>query len=499
MMATVIYCIKAPKWYWSSTLILVQPQEMPTEFVKSTVTSDLQSRLRTITEQIMSRSRLEEIIKGHELYLEAVNNNNMFSAVEKMRNHIQISFKSGWGESGSPPAFEVGFHGLDPVKVKDVTVALGNIFLDENLRLRELQVANTSKFLEGELEKVKHELRQGEDKVRQFKERHAGLLPEQMENNYRILSQLQQHLDSINTALQKTEDRKLLLQTQLSKLDSLQEGSSTAGGKSDEPVTLNGLRRRLQTLQTRYSDRHPDVVKLKSMIAKLENQNESENLPSESEKSADLTSSGKARTLVHFEKEDRSTELKLIEKEIDSVRNEKRETELKIKDYRQRIEMGPMIEAQFVDLRRGYEQTNENYQSLFQKKLQADLAENLEQSQKGEQFKIQDYAYLPQKPFKPNIRRLLSMGFMLALSLGFGLAFLLEFLDRTFWSRKEVESVLNLPVLISVPLLQTEEQRRWAKLKVAATICVLLAMSSTFLYAFYVLWKKNPGLLPIPL
>jgi polysaccharide chain length determinant protein (PEP-CTERM system associated) len=423
----------------------------------------------------------------------------MFGAVEKMRGYIQITFKSGWGESGSPPAFEVGFHGRDPVKVRDVTAALGNIFLEENLRLREQQAANTSKFLEGELEKVKDDLRQWEDKVRRFKEKHAGLLPEEMENNYRILTQLQQHLDSINTAIQKTEDRRLLLQTQLSKLNSLSDGSSVAGGKSEEPMTLDGLRRRLQTLQTRYSDRHPDVIKLKAMIAKLESQHESGHLPKEPGKSDGQTSSGNPQTLVHFEKEDRSTELRIIDKEIFSLRTDKIKTEGQIEQYRQRIEMGPKIEAQFVDLRRGYEQASANYQSLLEKKLQADLSENLEQTQKGEQFKIQDRAYLPQKPFKPNIRRILSMGIMLGLSSGFGLAFLLEFLDCTFRSRKEVESVLNLPVLVSVPVIQTKEQRRWAKLKVAATVCAILAMSSTLLYALYVLWKNNRWFLPIPL
>jgi capsular polysaccharide biosynthesis protein len=189
----------------------------------------------------------------------------------------------------------------------------------------------------------------------------------------------------------------------------------------------------------------------------------------------------------------------LIEKEIRSLRKDKEETEKQIERYRKRIEIGPKIEAMFVDLRRGYEQASVNYQSLLQKKLQSELAENLESTQKGEQFRIIDSANLPILPYKPDVHKLLLRGLMLALGIGFGLAFLREYMDPTFWSRKELESVLKLPVLVAIPNIQTDKERRWKRVKLAATVCVLLAMSSTLGYAMYLLWKKSPGFLPIPL
>jgi capsular polysaccharide biosynthesis protein len=187
----------------------------------------------------------------------------------------------------------------------------------------------------------------------------------------------------------------------------------------------------------------------------------------------------------------------LIDAELNSLRNEKQKTTTQVKEYQQRIESGPQIEAMFVDLRRDYERASENYQSLLQKKLEAELAENLERTQKGEQFKILDRANLPQKPEKPNIPRILAMGIMLALGSGLGLAFVREYLDPAFWSRKEVESMLNIPVLVSIPIITTERDRRWKKIKLATSICVLLVMSSTLLFALFMLWKKNPTLLPI--
>jgi len=502
-MATVIYCIMAPRLYQSNSLILIQPQEVPTDYVKPTVTSDIQFRLDAITDEIMSRSNLEEIIKRFDLFQEERTTATLTEAIEEMREKIKVNLKKS-RRRGSLTSFEVSFEYDDAKKAKEVTAALTALFLDHNFRLRQEQAVGTSKFLERELTKMKEELRQWEDKVRQFKEKYVGLLPEQMENSYRILSQLQQQLDSLNSVLQKTEDRKIMLQSRLSRLESLQDESAVSGmsgiGSADNqrPQNLEELRRQLQTLRSRYSDRHPDVIRLAGTIAKMEREQEANTQTTASETPEDShVNARQSGGFVDVQYEELSVELKMIDKEIISLRQEIEETNNEIEKYRHRIETGPKIEAMFVDLRRGYEQASSNYQSLLQKKLQADLAENLERTQKGEQFKILDPANLPREPFKPDIPKLLAMGFIIALACGFGMAFLREYLDPTFWSRKELESALEVPVLVSIPVILTHRERRRKKLKLAATVCVLLAMSSTLLYALFVLWRKNPTLLPL--
>ncbi|NVM57911.1 MAG: hypothetical protein HWN51_07320, partial [Desulfobacterales bacterium] len=220
-MVTIGYCIKAPRVYKSSTLILVQPQEVPPDYVKSTVTSDARARLNTLREQVMSRPRLREVIKRYDLYPRVRAAGTMYDAVELMRKHIHVEVRQTRRRDTSPASFEVSYEGQDPAKVRNVTTAIANLFIEDNLKLRERQAAGTSKFLERELERMRQDLRQKEELVRQFKEKNMGLLPEQMENNYRILAQLQQHLDSLNATLQQTEDRKVLLQSQLDRLEAL--------------------------------------------------------------------------------------------------------------------------------------------------------------------------------------------------------------------------------------------------------------------------------------
>ena len=506
--SSVVYCIWAPKTYRSISLILIQPQEVPKDYVKTTVTSKVKARLNAITEKIMSRSRLEALIKEYDIYPEARTAVEMGRAVAGMRRKINIIFRVGSGlvERGgfdSPPAFGVSFEGKDPAKVRDVTAALASMFIDENLRLREEQAGGTSNFLEGEVERMREVLRQKEELVRQFREKHTGFLPEQKEDNYRILAQLQQHLDSVNLSLQQTEDRKLLLQSQIDGIETMQTGTLEAGASQmrpaddQTPLSLEELRQQLQTLRERYSDKHPDVRRLSATLEKREKEIKEPSRETDSPGRNNSPHFTRSQRIIQTRGENLLTQFKLLDKEIEKLKMERESTSRQLEEYRNRIEDGPRIEQMFVDLRRDYETATQNYQNILQKKLEADLARNLEHTQKGEQFKIQDPANFPMKPFKPDIFKVMGIGLLLAMTIGLGLAHLREYMDPTFWTIRDLESAFELPVLVSIPVIQTQKERRWKTFKLAGSVCVLILMGSVLLFAMFVLWRENPGLLPL--
>ena len=503
-MVTVLYCIKAPRVYKAQTLILVEPQRMPQEYVTSTVTIELTDRLRTITQQINSRTRLEKIINQYDLYFDIRASRTMADAVETFRKNIEINVSHSDRRSGSG-SFQITYMNVDPVKTRDITNVIANLFIEDNLKLRQAQATSTTRFLDRELEKMKEVLRQKEEQVRQFKEKHMGILPEQMENNYRILVQLQQQLDSINITIQQTENRKLLVQTQLSGLETVQEASSRETGllqlghaADQTPTSLEELRQQLRSLKSRYSDKHPDVARLKDTIAKLEKEQEARTLDNDLESSDVAPRASETQQLMVTQMEGLVFQLELIDNEIGTLVRRKKEIAGQIVRYQQRIEEGPKIELLFVDLRRDYSQASANYQSLLQRKSQAQLAENLEKTQQAEQFSVLDPANLPQKPFKPNSRKVLALGFMMALACGLGLAYVREYLDPTFRSSKELESVVQLPVLISVPVVSTKRERRWNLFKKAWVVGALVSMASVLFYALFLLWKIDPGAFPFP-
>ena len=502
--ATVGRCIKAPRVYKAETLILVEPQKVPPEYVRSTVTVDLGDRLRTITQQIKSRTRLEKIINEYDLYPETRAEKTMTDAVEVFREKIEINVQRSGGRSDTG-SFQIAYMNRDPLKARDVTNAVANLLIEDNLRLRESQATGTTSFLNRELERMKEVLRQKEEQVRQFKEKYSGLMPEQMENNVRILTQLQRQLESLNATVQQTEDRKVLMQTQLSRLEAVRADTGRAVGQDGElaadqpPLTLEDLRQQLQSLKSRYSDKHPDVIRLAVRVAKLEKEQAATGPDTDTQGTGIQPPASEAQRLMLVQREDFLSQLKLIDKQLATLAKEKKKTSRQIAQYRQRIEDAPKIEQMFVDLRRDYTEASENYQSLLEKRLQAQLAENLERAQKGEQFRVLDPAKLPEKPFKPDVRKILALGLMIALACGLGLAYVREYLDPSFWRSKDLESVVELPVLVSVPVVNTKRELRWNMLKKAGAAGALVSMASVLFYALFLLWKTDPTAFPSPM
>jgi protein tyrosine kinase modulator len=509
-----LYCIFAPRVYKAQTVILVEPQKVPGEYVSSTVTIDLQSRLQTITQQIKSRTRLEQIIHDYDLYPDIQASATMTDAVETFRENIWVSVQGG------RHAFEVSFQGRDPVKVRDVTNTLTNLFIEDNLKLRESQAAGTTMFLDRELQRLQQDLEQRETAIRKFKEQHMGFLPENMEQNNRMMSHLQRQLDSVNVTIQKTKDRKILLETQLNSLRRMEgqfgglaaaEAGFAAHPESESsaespPPGLAELYTRLKNLKSRYRDRHPDVIKTEAAIAKLEWEREAERRKRSPGNDTEGSGIGPSASeygpsdvvsLFSGQIEDLTVKVRLIDGEMETLLQEQKDLEREIKTYMKQIEEGPKIEQMLGDLRRGYEETQKNYQSLLDKKFKAKMAENLEIAQQGEQFTVLDHAQLPDKPFKPQTQTLLLLGFFLALCGGFGLAFLFEYLDSTFFSTKELESNLQLPVLVSIPVITTQRDQKRLLFKRVASAAALVSMASILLYVLYFLWKMDPMAIPI--
>ncbi len=429
-----------PKIYKATTLILVEPQKVPTSYVKPTVTDNIQNQLRTITEQIMSRTYLEKVIKELNLYPELKKKYSLETVIENMRLWIEVDVRKG-------RVFSVSFEDKDPVVAMKVANRLASMFIEENLKIREQQAEGTLVFLKKELDRVRRVLKQQEKEISEFRAQNLGVLPEQLDANLRTLDRLQLQLQNLNESLQIAFQSRAQLQSQLSQMKSLYAGSSplvelnNGVGLNLENNQLNALKDRLASLRLRYTDKHPEVVRVKKAIAELE-----ASLKEKGTSSTKSSSPGGDPWLTQVK-----SQLIQINAEIRKLKKDKRTVLGQIKDYQKRVEITPRVEQQLKELSRGYNVTKKQYQSLLDKILQAELAANMERRQKGEQFKILDPAQLPERPYKPNFMVFLILGLIFALALGFGSAFLAEYLDRRFYRPEDLENFSNLPVLISVP------------------------------------------------
>ncbi len=475
-----------PKVYRATTLILVQPQSVPENYVRSTITDSVANRLNTISQEILSRTRLERVIQEFNLYPDLRKNVPLEVVVETMRAAIEVKVQEQRRER-SQNSFSISFEGKEPGTVMVVTNKLASLFIEENLKVRESQAEGTSEFLSKELVSMEEQLKRRDQDIRNFKERSMGQLPQQLDANLRILERLQDQLKTTNENIRAAEDRSVLFQNQLEQLRvrdrfSTPRGSRGSGGTIpgelssgrgvDDPLVVqyNNLKRELANAQSKYKETHPDVADLKRKIANLE--------PKVKELLEKQAAERKDRERSHQEKIveeelpppilDPNTERLMTQYseqynnallEAKRAREETKYLKEQIILYQRRIEDTPRREQELVLLTRDYDLLKTNYQSLLDKKIQAQMAENLERKQQGEQFKILDPARVPENPIKPDRNRILLIGAVIGLMAGFGLAWFRESLDRSFHTVSDVESFLEIPVLATIPNLKQEEKK----------------------------------------
>lgn len=464
------YTLTLSKIYEAETLILVQPQKVPQNYVRSLVSSDIEHRLHTITQQVTSRTNLERIIKKYNLYSEHKNSLSLGKKVDRLRKMIEINIRGGMRKGLS--AFTITFRDKDPNTAMQVTNVLASNFITENLKIRESQALGTSAFLADELESMKRRLMVNEEKLKEYRIKYMGRLPAQLKTNLAILARLQSQLEQLNNNIGDAENRKLVIQKAIAdekKDRSL--ASLSSGAKDDEPRDLLTLKRMLATLEVRYTASHPDVIRLEKLIAKL--------AAEESEGTAyfpqEEPTRSKAETTLISQFSNTEAKITKLLAEIDKVQS-------KIKLFQTMVEEAPKRELELLSLNRDYNNLKGLYNSLLNRKLEAQIAVNLEKKQKGEQFRVIDPAKMPRDPVRTELPKIMLMTLGLGLCLGAGLAYLVEMLDTSFKSPDELEKELNLPVLISMPIRYTTREVRIQKIKkalAAASLTIGFSLSAT--------------------
>lgn len=265
----------AQKTYQATTLILVQQQSVPTAYIKSVVSSSINQRISTISQQILSRSNLEKIIHQFGLY---ENTGNMYleDKIASMRNRVQVKIER---TRQGAEAFSIIFKGSNPQKVMQIANTLASFFMDENLKVREAQAIGTSEFLESELEKTRHRLEERERKLAKYRSKYLGGLPDELETNLRTLDRLQEQMANKHNMLRETKISLSLLETQIAqarKVSSKNNQASVSLGGNENgadgiptETELFLAEKQHAELLGSYTSKHPDVVRLEKRIENL--------------------------------------------------------------------------------------------------------------------------------------------------------------------------------------------------------------------------------------
>lgn len=480
--ALTLSVIVSPK-YKSETLVVIEPSDVPAQYVTSNIGLDLQQRLQSLTGQTLSRPRLEQVINEFHLYGNMPGQVGSENQVNQMRGDISVELTKS-NDRGEISAFKIIYSGSTPALAREVTARLASLFIQDSVDRQQRLSEETTAFLNTQLEEARIDLENQENVLRQFKSRNLGELPEQRMANVQILSGLQDRLRSATESLHQAEKQKLYLGSLIGW--SAKGRANTAAGDSpavapsplDEQI--GKMKADLADLSARYTPRHPDIIRLKEEIAnaekiKAETAGNDRSAQTAGAEGTEYAGSQLAISpLAQLQSQFKANEL-----EITNRKQEIKDLEKQIGQYQAQLNLTPVREQEIVQATRNYEQSRSHYESLLAKKQQSEMATDLSKMEKNAQFRTVDPPSLPQRPYWPNRLKFSAVGLVVGILIGFLAIALKETVDARIYGEEDLRLWTSLPVIATVPPLTTNsEKKRETRHRAIeiAVVSVLLAL-----------------------
>ncbi|NWG75347.1 MAG: lipopolysaccharide biosynthesis protein [Rubrivivax sp.] len=539
-----------PPVFLSKATILIEGQQIPQEYVRTTITSFVEERLQIITQRIMSRGKLMDIINRFDLYRDMKDRYTTEEILETMRKDIkfktisaEVKDRRTGQASVATIAFTLSYEGKDPGTVQKVANVLTSLYLEENLKTREQRASNTTEFLQQELDQLRAQMDVLQGRISEFKTAHIGELPEFATVNLQAIERLLRDAEQTRMQIHALRERKTLLEGQIATVEPhtsiLTPDGKVATSPSDR---LKALRLQLVSLQAALSEKHPDVKRVKNEIQELEKQvgesaggeevlrrreelsarlsetrgrlgpkhpevvkmtRELELLQAETVQPTDPGPGSKATAIAPSRRPDNPayinlrTQIETTDLEIAALIEHETSLRKEMLRYEKKIESTPVVEKQYLSLLRDYDNAKAKYNELTSKYLEAKVALGMEETQRGERFTIIDPAQLPESPSKPNRLAIVVISLVLSLGAGVGAAAVREVLDKSIKTAEQIHQTVNLQVLSVIPLMVSPQERRARRIKWAAATLASIAVLGVaailvdqFVIPLDVLWAR---------
>lgn len=479
-----------PKVYQAVSLLSYEQQKISPNKMSPDVVSRIRDIVSTLTQIVTSRTNLEKLILDLDLYPEARQRLPMEDIVDSMRQQIMIE------PSQQGDIFKITFNYGNPDQVVKVTNTLAAKFIEENLKYREEKATETSAYTSDELAMAKETMDRKENGMRDYKLKHYNEMPEQQVSNVARLLALQGQYQSNQESVQDLERTLVLIQDQISNrkqvIASERANAFTdrSSNRNEEPINpemqLEKMKILLEQLTSRYKEMHPDIKRTRNIIARLESEIAS-GRGSGSGKNKSKSAAGSVDTLIL----QLETQYKSVLLNIESLKAEKEQLKLALKEYEQWVAAAPVREAEWSALTREYGQLKRHYDYLVAQNLEARSMLNLEMRQKGSQFKIEDPARYPEKPIRPNFAGIMGVAAMVGLGIGFGFTLVLDFFDGSFRDPDALEAALAIPLIATIPHIETVAEKRKRNWRSFFSISLMISGILLVLALFGFVWFKG--------
>ena len=479
-----------PAKYESASLVLVDAQQVPEGYVKSTVTEDLLVRLRTMQEQILSRTRLQPIIERYGLY--KGDRPVTDEVVDQMRQDLSVKViedffsqetrpkKTLWAslldlmsaarstspnptpmaptlsKKGEQPVtgFSIRFTANTPQVAQEVCAEITSMFIGQNLQQREQAAQGTVDFVAMQLAGAKQNLDAQDAKLADFKRRYMGALPDEQQTNLQLLQTLNTQLGSVSDQVSRAQLDKTYVEADLQQEVAAWKASQPPASSEHLRANLAQMQTKLAELEGQYTSDHPSVIKAKRDVAQLEK--------TIAEQAAHKGDDPKPPEPTHVLQ--MRAQLQQDEEQIRVKSKDQEHLQQRISLLEAHLQLTPAVERQYKELTRDYKTALQFYTDLLNKQQESTMATDLERRQEAQRFVLLDPAALPAEPSFPDNSMFVLGGLGGGVVLGLGWALLLEFRDKSLRNARDVEFLLGLPALAMVPLLGDKKRLtgRWA-------------------------------------
>ena len=521
-----------PSIYSSQATVLIEAQNIPEELVRTTVTGFVEERLQTLSQIVLSRQNLLDLINRFNPYPELKEKATTEEIVSRMRSDIKMQpVHAQVGGSGGRPstatiAFTVTYEGVNPQVTAQITNALVSLYLEQNLRVREEKALTTVLFFQQQLDDLRVQVEASEELIARFKEENLHSLPELRQLNQQTLERVKNEINTRRQDIQTLTDRKIYLQGQLATIEPVRPLTLPGGRRSmtiedeltmlrndylaqrsvksdthpdvirlqrqievleketssrqdlrEQQALLDDKRARMVSLKQRYSDNHPDVIILTREIEVLED--EVANLASTRSSGSSFREQVMPDNPAYINLQ---TQIASADFEIESVRAKLVELERTLREYERRIERGPAVEQRLSSLQRDYATAQARYQETMSKLQAARESMELEEGQMAEKLTVIEPPQVPESPTKPNRKAIILLGFVLASGFGVGTAAMSEFMDQSVRGPAVLASVSKRPVLGVIPRLRTSRDKLRFWFTRILAVLIFLALVAGALY-----------------
>lgn len=528
-----VVAVSIPAVYESTATVLIEEPEVPREFIQSTITSFAAQRLQVIQQRVMTTQNLVSIINKFDLFKDERRQKPISEIASDFRDNISMDLVSAEvidprsGQSMQATiAFNVSYQDSSRRVAQQVANELVSLYLNENLRDRREKAAETTGFLAEEARRLGQLVGEVENKIADFKRRNAGQLPEQLELNLGLIRRAEADLADTTRRIQLLEERKVVLQSELSQLSP--HGARTIDGETvlSPPERLKALQTKLISMQGVYGRNHPDVVKMRREITALQKETGQGTDVNALKSQLQIANQSLAATrkkfgpkhpdVVNLEKQVASlkiairdagnsksngsltpkpdnpayimaqTQLKTIDSQVRSLVRQQAEIRKSLKAQEARVLKIPEAEREYLTLKRDYDNAYIKYKEVKAKQLQAQLAQSLETERKSERFSLIEPPQLPLKPVRPNRIAILFIGLVFAGAAGVGNVFLAETMDETVYGPRQLASIIGHQPMVVVPLIKQKSAKTGRRWLIAAVVLIILAAIAAGLYSFHV-------------